>query len=258
MGALLRNEATEGGDGAGGTAIGYPPEANMKDIEIRVNGVGGIKYQEPADIETYDLLAKKPGAALEAANKQQKFHGSYGDIRAALTDALVKNGHGTPKLTIGKVEVTEVTETKDGKEVVTGYQSVDGKKTFKADSDVKVEADKAFFDRVCAELGVEGSHFKDLIQQVANANPFDPSRKERSSGPRKIAKTYIATAEAIIKEGAHETVAAGLEDLLERSVDVSDPETRVMVLAAAISDNEARERKEREAQAKDKYLALGR
>jgi hypothetical protein len=232
----------------------YPENANMMDIEIKVNGVGGIKYQQPADVATYDLLAKRENACRDAANKQQLFHGSYGDIRAAVTGKLVAAGHGTPKLFIGKVEVVEV---KDAEDKVTGYENVSGAhKSFKADADVKVEPDKAFFDRVCAEKGVDATYFKDLIQDAANENPFDPSRKERASGPRKIAKTYLETAAAIIEAGAHEGVASSLEELLERTIDVSDPETRLQVLAAAISDNEARERKERDAQAKSKYLAL--
>lgn len=236
---------------------------NMENISIRINGVADIKYQQAADIESYDALARKKGAALAAANQKQLFHGSYGDIRAVVADKLsaAKNEDGTPtygapRLTIGSKRVTRVDDLTDGK--VTGFHFEDDKgKTYKSDSDVKTEADKAFFDRVCAEQGVEASHFRDLIQTAADENPFNPSRKERSSGPRKIAKTYIATAEEIIKNGAGQAVADIMADKLDRAVDVTgDPESALYNLALAISDNEARERKEREENNKNKYLNM--
>lgn len=258
---FTRNEATELGDGGGDSTkiTVFPPEANMEDIEIRVNGVAGIKYKQPKDIETYDLLAKRSGAALAAANKQQLFHGSYGDIRAAVTAKLVDAGYRKPKLFIGKTEVVEIFEGEGKDRKLKGYENVSGShKEFKVDADVKVEPDKAYFDNICAENDLEPASFKDLIQEAANENGFDPSRKERTSGPRKIAKTYLAAAEQIIAAGdeAVLAVAAQLEENLERTIDVSDPETRLQVLAAAISDSEAKERREREAQTANKYLSM--
>lgn len=268
LGATLLASAVDPSDaigsGTGGASAKPHPhdglsEGSLADSEIRINGVGGIKYRVPASVEAYDTLAKRTGACLDAAVKQQLFHGSYGDIRAGITDKLVELGHGKPRLTIGKVEVAEVFEEKDGKPELTGYVSTDGKeKKFKSDADVKVEADKAFFDRVCAELGVEATHFADLIQAVADANPFDPSRKQRTAAQRKIAKTYIEAAQGIVDAGdiAINGAVAQLSELLDRPIDVSDPETRVMVIATAIADNELREKREREEKLKGKYLAF--
>jgi hypothetical protein len=237
----------------------------MTDIEIRINGVSGIKYQQPATVEAYDTLAKVQGRCLADACSKQLFHGSYGDIRAGITDRLrgidakgnqTLEVHGTPKLWIGKDEVTEVYEGEGEARKLTGYVGAKGK-TYKTDADVKVEADKAFFDRVCAEKGVEPTHFTALIQEVANAIPFDPSRKQRSAGPRKIAKAYLEAAQGLIDAG--DAVIAGavaqLSELLDRPIDVSDKESRLQVLAGAIADNELREKRERDEKLKAKYSA---
>jgi hypothetical protein len=248
------------GSGTGGKTHPHDglPEGSLVDTEIRVNGVSGIKFRVPATVEAFDTLAKRNGAALDAAVKQQLFHGSYGDIRAGITAKLVEQGVGKPKMSIGKFEVVEVFETKDDKSELVGYSTVDGKKSFKLDQEVKIEPDKAFFDRVCAEQGVEPSHYADLIQQVANENPFDPSRKQRAAGARKIAKTYIEAAQGIVDAGelAINGATAQLSELLDRPIDVSDPETRVMVIATAIADNELREKRERDEKLKNKYMAF--
>jgi hypothetical protein len=234
------------------------PTVPMTDIEIRVNGVSGIKYAQPATVEAYDTLAKSPGRCLADACQKQLFHSSYSDIRAGITEALVAAGHGAPRLfaTAKKIIVTEVFEGEGDDKKLVGYVDDKGK-NYKPETDISYEADKAFFDRVCAEQGVDATAFRDLIQEVANKNPFDPSRKQRTAGPRKIAKAYIETAQAICDAGQHEGAAAQIADLLDRAIDVSDPETRVMVLAAAIADNELREKREREAALKNKYAPTG-
>ncbi len=257
--ALARSEF-DGQGGGGGAAVAEDPtawmrEADMTGIEIRINGVPGIKYAQPATVEKYDALAKSPGRALSDACSKQLFHGSYGDIRAGITAKLIENGEGTPKMWIGKDEVTEAYEGEGEARKLTGYTGAKGK-TYKLDADVKYEADKAFFDRVCLEKGVEATHFTALIQEVANSIPFDPSRKQRTAGARKIAKTYIEAAQGIIDAGdaAISGVAAQLAEKLERPLDVSDVETRLMVLATAIADVELAEERERKAQTKNKYL----
>jgi len=253
--------ATDGNDLGGGATLApdaWMNEPDMTKVDIRINGVAGIKYATPATVEKYDTLAKSVGRCLSDACAKHLFHSAYGDIRAGITEKLIKQGVGTPKLWIGKAEVTETFEGEGDEKKLTGYTDAKGK-TYKADSDVKVEADKAFFDRVCAELGVEPTHFTALIQEVANSVPFDPSRKQRTAGPRKIAKTYIEAAQGIIDAG--DAVIAGataqLSELLDRPIDTSDPETRLTVLATAIADNELREKREREAKTKEKYLAFG-
>lgn len=251
--AILAAANSEGGDTGGGAA----PEVPMTDIKIRINGVPNIAYKQPATVEAYDTLAKTPGRCLADACQKHLFHSSYSDIRAGITKALIAGGHGSPKLTIGKVEVVETFDGEGADAKSTGYESIDGKKKFKSDADVKVEPDKAFFDRVCAEKGVEAGSFTELIQTVANENPFDPSRKTRSAGPRKVAKAYIEAAEGLFEAGdeAVQNAVGQLSELLDRPIDVSDAETRVMELATAIADNELREKREREAALKNKYAS---
>lgn len=252
--ARSAEDATGGGGGAALAPDAWMKEEGMTPIEIRISGVAGIKYAQPATVEKYDALAKVQGRCLADACSKQLFHGTYGDIRAGITEKLIKDGYGTPKMWIGKVEVQE---TLDNNKKVTGYVSVDGKKTFKPDSDVKYEADKAFFDRICSERGVEAASFTSLIQEVANSCPFDPSRKERSSSPRKIAKAYLEAAQGIIDAGneAINGAAAQLSELLDKPLDVSDKETRLTVLATAISEAELKEKRENEAKLKNKYLS---
>ena len=229
-------------------------DGSLTAIEIRVNGVSGIKYAQPATVEVYDTLAKQPGRCLADACQKQLFHGSYSDIRSGITAALIAAGHGKPRLfaTAKKIVVTEQFEGEGDDAKLTGYVDDKGK-VYKPDTDISYEADKAFFDRVCAEQGVEASAFRDLIQEVADKNPFDPSRKTRTAGPRKIAKAYLEAAQGIVDNGQQAHAATQLADLLDRPVDVSDPETAVMVLATAIADNELREKREREATLKNKY-----
>lgn len=228
-------------------------------VKIRIMGVADLDYAVPATVEAYDTLAKRQGRCLEDAVAKTLFHSSYGVIRAGITKALIEAGLGTPKLfaTSKKIEVTEVFEGEGDDKKLTGYVDAKGKE-YKADTDISVESDKNFFDRVCAEQGVEADHFRDLIQKVCDNNKFDPSVRERGTGQRKIAKTYIAAAQEIVDANAHEGVAQQLSEILNRMVDVSDPETRVLVLATAISDQEAAERREKEANLKNKYLALSK
>ena len=258
MAAVREEFVGDNGGGATAPANAWMTEPDMTPIDIRVNGVSGIKFAQPATVEKYDSLAKVQGRCLADACAKHLFHSAYGDIRSGISAKLVETGEGTPKMWIGKAEVTEVFEGEGDAKKLTGYTDAKGK-SYKLDSDVKLEADKAFFDRVCAEKGVEASYFTDLIQSVANANPFDPSRKTRTAGPRKIAKTYLEAAQGIIDAG--DAVIAGataqLSELLDRPLDTSDPETRLTVLATAIADNELREKREREAKTKEKYLAFG-
>jgi hypothetical protein len=231
----------------------------MTPIEIRINGVAGIKYQQPATVAKYDELAKAAGRCLSDACSKHLYHSAYTDIRAGITKELVKQGLGKPKLTVGKDEVTPVYEGTGDEAKIVGYTTGKGKK-LPADSDVKVEPDKAFFARICAEQKVSATHFTDLIQRVANKVPFDPSKKVRAaSGPRKLAKAHVEAAQSVLDAGdaVVQQVLAQLNQFLNANIVLpDDAEGKLQTLAAAIADNELREKREREAQTKAKYLGF--
>ena len=198
----------------------------MQDTTIKVLEVE-VNYQTPATSEEFDTLAGKVGATLEMAVKQELFHGAYGDIRSGVADGLIKLGHERKALKTEERESTDEEGNVTTETVVT-----------------KWETEAVFFKRICATEGVEPTHFKDLIQEVALATPFDPSKKERSVAAKKIAKTHLECAQAIAAEGGLEHVAGVLADLLSIDVDVSmGGEDAIENLARAISINEQKEKK---------------
>lgn len=224
----------------------------MKTITITIMGVD-VDYSRPETHEEYNLLAKRPGedACLEDAVDQTLFHTAYGKIRQSTAKKLVELGHKRNYL-LGKEVVTSAEVEKDGKKVIE-FTNAKGKKLTEAQAgEVKLEPENAFVRRICAELGVEPTYFKDQIQAAANENPFDPSVREKTATEKKAGKTHLKVAQQIYDNGAAVQVAAQLSTILGRPVDVSNPETAVTVLALAIGENEAREAAQRLA----KYTAM--
>lgn len=193
----------------------------MLKTQIKVLNVP-VNYAIAESIEEFDKLAGKEGAALAQANKQELYHGSFADIRSKVAELLKKEGHereavSTEDRTTVDEEGNETTES-----VVT-----------------KWETEAKFFDRICAEQGVEPSHFEALIQKAADSVPFDPSVKERSAKAKKVGKTHLEAAQTIADQGALETVAEKLAEKLDIEIDVSNPDTAIENLARAIGLNEA-------------------
>ena len=208
----------------------------MKDHKIKPYGIE-INYSIPTTAQEFDELAGREGATLDLAVKQELYHGSYGDIRAEVTEKLIAAGYERQAL---KSEDRESTDAETGE--VTTETVV-----------TKWETDAKFFERVCAELDVDASHFSTLVQEAADSCPFDPSRKERVAKAKKVAKTHLAAAQEIADAGALEAVAAKLGERLNITIDVSmGGDLAIENLGRAISLNEANEKKA----LKDKYANL--
>lgn len=119
----------------------------------------------PDSIAEFDQLAKKEGAALEAAITQEVYHSTLGDIRPAFVEAVAKAYGIEPR------------------EIGTG--------TFEGEGDAKKEITKTekpevFLNRVAAEKGLVGDAPFQSIADTLSAGgaaevKFDPSAKERKA-----------------------------------------------------------------------------
>jgi len=233
----------------------------MKIETIKPYGVP-VSYSVTETAEEFDALAGSTGATHDRAVKQELYHGSYGDIRAAVTAKLefTEDPNGSPIVSTDPETGEDVvspalfaripTETKEVETPVEGSET--GEVTTETVV-TKWETDAKFFDRVCSILDVEPDHFADLIQEAADESPFDPSKKERVKANKKVAKTHLAAAQEIADEGALEGVASALTARLGIEIDVSDPDTAIENLGRAIAMNEAAEKKA----LADKYKNLG-
>jgi hypothetical protein len=226
----------------------------MKTVDIKLMGVV-LSYAISENAAEYNQLAKAaPGEDPchdDAVNKTL-FHGSYGAIRVATAKKLVEAGYKRNWMLKNDIVTMEEVE-KDGKKVKV-FTNAKGKVLTEAQAaECKLEAEFAFFKRICAELGVEPTHFQTTLQAAADACPFDPSARESTPAEKKAGKTHLKVAQQIADNGAIVQVAASLSNILGRMVDVSNPETAVTVLALAIGENEAREAAAR----MNKYMTLG-
>ncbi len=222
--------------------------------DIKIMGVT-VGYEIPATLA--ELLAL-PGCTEEIVYKltlkQVLYHGSYGGIRDQVSKLAEEKGVGKRLSFFGKKMVTsEVVEVEGKKTKV--WKLENGKQLTDEQADtVETETDAIFFRRICAELGVEPTHFTALVQEAADLVPFDVTRKERTAADKKANKAHLKIAESIFENNAHEVVAKELSDLLEREVDVTgDREEAVNKLALAIGENEKREAALRA----NKYLTMG-
>lgn len=228
-----------------------------------------VSYDVPANLaEALALPGSSEELIYKAFLKQVLYHGSYGAIRAKVSEllegtakddkgvALVGTDIGIAKREsyCGKKLVSRVEKEVDGKTTKV-WVFDNGKELTDAQVDtVETETDAKFFLRVCsqAERGIES--FQELIQLAANLVPFDVTRKERSAADKKANKTHIKIATEIADNGALERVAAQLSVDLGVEIDVSgDREDAINNLALAIGANERREAEVR----KNKYMAMG-
>lgn len=231
----------------------------MKNIDITVFGIT-VPYSVPETVEEFNQLAGDPEAAYKASLQQVLAHSSAGDFRSTICDlfegkevVVGKNEDGTDEkykldtplgarlYLFGKEPCTSEEVEKDGKKVVIFYNSKGKKLSDEQAAQVKRETEKSFFDRVVAEQGKTAEDFKSIIELAVKANPFNPAKSERKSAESRVNKTALKVAEQIIANGAWDNAARQLTGLLGRVVDVSNPDTRLLVLAQAVQENEKKE-----------------
>lgn len=234
-------------------------ESTMKQIDITVFGIT-VPYSVPESVEEFNQLAGDPEAAYKASLQQVLAHSSAGDFRSTICDifegkevVVGKNEDGTDEkykldaplgtrlYLFGKEPVTAEEVEKDGKKI-TVYTNSKGKKLSEEQAaQVKRETEKSYFDRVVAEHGKTPEDFKSIIELAVRANPFNPAKSERKSAESRVGKTALRTAEKIIEYGTWDNAARQLTGLLGRVIDVSNPDTRLLILAQAVQENEKRE-----------------
>lgn len=128
---------------------------------------GGHKFNiaVPESVEEFDLLAKKSGAALEAAIDHEVYHGTLGDIRGAFVKAVAEAYNTQPR------------------EIGTGVFEGEGE----AKAEVTTtEKPQVFLARVAAEQNLTGeSPFQSIADMLsvggAKEVKFDPSVRERKA-----------------------------------------------------------------------------
>ena len=214
-----------------------------------------VNYDIPANLqEALALPGSSEELIFKSFLKQVLYHGSYGAIRAKVSELLESKNIGKRLSYLGKKLVTKVEKEVEGKTVKV-WAFDNGKELNETQvEDVETETDAKFFLRVCAEKGVEPTSFTDLIQEAASLVPFDVTRKERTAAEKKANKTHIKIATEIADNGALERVAAQLSVDLGKEIDVSgDRDDAINALALAIGENERREAEIR----KNKYMTMG-
>jgi hypothetical protein len=128
---------------------------------------GGHKFNiaVPETIEEFDTLAKKQGAALEAAIDHEVYHGTLGDIRNAFVKAVATAYNTTPR------------------EIGTGVFEGEGEARAEV---TNTEKPQVFLARVVAENNLTGdAPFQSIADSLsvggANEVKFDPSVRERKA-----------------------------------------------------------------------------
>lgn len=181
----------------------YPENANMKAVEVNTMKIKGLTTVEPADIETYDLLAGEVGAALTSANANTRYRSQYAEFRPAFMEALAKH----PLVVEAGVDRVAKTETVTDDE---------GNETEK----VTLKKDQPFFDEVCAATGTDPQDWKDLAQEVMDTCAFDPSPRQRGDGTPRVGKEDLKVGEAIAAQGQDKLdhAAAKLASIIGQSV----------------------------------------
>lgn len=126
----------------------------------------------PETVDEFDALAKVPGAALKAANTQEVYHGTLGDIRDAFVAAVAKETGIQPR------------------EIGTGTFE-DGPVDPVTNLPTKIEITKSeklevYLNRVAAEKGLTGDAPFQSIADTLSAGgaaevKFDPSVRERKA-----------------------------------------------------------------------------
>lgn len=215
-----------------------------------------VNYDIPANLqEALQLPGSSEELIFKSFLKQSLYHGSYGAIRAKVSELLESKEHGKRESVVNKKKVIRVDKEVEGKNTKVWVFESTGKELNEAQLDlVETETDAKFFLRICAEKGVEPNSFAALIQEAADLVPFDVTRKERGAAEKKANKTHLKIATEIADNGALERVATQLAVDLGREIDVTgDRDDAINNLALAIGENERREAEVR----KNKYMGMG-
>lgn len=182
----------------------------MKEVQVKSLGLV-YPVKVPETVEEFDTLAGKVGACLESAIANEIYRGTNAEFRSAFIDALPE-ATGIQRNAIATGETEEI-EDEDG-----------NKSTVEV---TKLEDEGKYFDRVCAELGIDKSdsaakqaRFQDIIDKLyadeKTSWSFDPSPAKRKSGarkPAKLTKSALETAAYVISLGEEnlQTVVANLK-----------------------------------------------
>ena len=181
---------------------------------IQVSSLGyDLGYSVPSSADEYDQLAKEVGACVKSASLNVIYRGVFAEFRplflhgADATDKLV-NTDGTPYLFEGLETLSGIKrKTKTGKT----------KKDGTPGAEEWDETEDDFANRVWASLVAAGTYptieaaraaYAAQAQDVISHIPFDPSVQVRkSSGPKKVPKTFLAVAEVWATKAEGETDA---------------------------------------------------
>lgn len=175
----------------------------MQSTTVKCLSFNGLTYDVPATVDEFDRLAGRAGAALDEANKNVLYRAVLNQARYGFLHGVEAEGdkpaiEGLEQLT-GIERKTKVTkpEVKDDEGKITQEEVTAWDET---------ESD--FEERVYATLVQQGKYpsveaavadYKQLMQDVLNALPFDPSKQKReSAGPKKPTKTAYTIADELI------------------------------------------------------------
>ena len=217
----------------------------MSEIK-KVNSLGfELNKSVPVTNEEYDQLAGESNAACAHATASTLYRSTFPQFRSLFLHGCDESEAGPEIKGIDHNDVTGIKRnTKPS-----GKKDEEGN-----DIEVWDETEGKFWARVKAELGLSDeaaiARFGELAQQCMDRAEFDPKVKERGvSGPRKPAKTYVKIAKQAVEQGKAQLLADKLAAALGYEVAVvGDVEKDTDTLAKAIAANEAKKRKESEAE----------
>lgn len=189
---------------------------------VKFNSLGlNISIDVPSSIDDFDQLAGKTGEALNQAVRNVVYRSTLPVFREELCNAIAA------KTGIERNAEFEVDE-----------QTKEIKKDEKTGEPIFLrwsETEAKYLKRVAGD-NVE--QFAELANGIAAQLAFDPTASApKASGPKKLAKMYLETAQALFDQGRGETVAANLATKLGLVV-----EPTVEGLAAAIKEDQSRKK----------------
>ena len=154
----------------------------MKTIDT-YTGKYTVKVSVPETVEEFDSLAKKDGAAIQAAVTQEIYHGTLGDIRSA-AEELINEAYKATRRDVGTGQ----------------FEEVDGKRT----EITKEEKWDTYLTRVAAENNLTGeTPFQHIFDRLSVGGDkevkFDPSAQKRTGTGPKIPVQDTLQATAFIK-----------------------------------------------------------
>ena len=235
-----------------------PPPADAsvsltsKTIEVR-NGLK-FTFPVPADVATFDTLAKRVGACLEGAISDTAYRGVLPDIWEALAYRLSVDN---PSI---------VRETKDAP----GAKPDDKGKV----RQVPKLSDPQFVDHVAATLGVDATTFQSIVDDITTNGwdytddagkvthlviAFDPSVRERVAKIVKPTNDDIAVAKDLIAQGTDglATSLSKISVMTKSTYDATgkDGDALVAVVALAVREYRLAKAKLANAQTKSELAA---